>query len=299
MALAGAIPVIIMLAVYLGGAGSGDARPKQASETISPLMTGACISSWEGERRLYNLEIDKLTSVPKQWGPFVYEDCRDLSIQGCRLRVSRAALIPSLKDIGKTLLILGRQPQPARLPAAGSTGPGLANPLKMVLIGLPPRIEARNFSCQVDYPGARVLTISANLATLDPPNPVLELEGNVQVEAGATVLHAAAAIWAPLEKNLLVLTPYTLMAGNQPRRGCNDYFSLAQGELKRLRRANASLPAARVREAPLSPAQLMAHLWRQSSKKRADPLMSGLLLTTLQARAQKGVMPLPTDGPKD
>ncbi|MGB8991191.1 MAG: hypothetical protein WCD80_03965 [Desulfobaccales bacterium] len=298
MAWAGAIPAFMVLAVYLGGAGSGEVRPKKESGTISPVMTEASISSWEGERRLYRLEIRQLTLIPKQWGPFVYEDCRDLAIQGCHLQVTSDALISSLKDIGEMLLVLGRQPQLAGLPAAGPTGPGPADPPSMTLIGLPPRIEARNFSCRVNYPGGQVLTISADLATLDPPNPCLDLEGNVQVEAGPAVLHAAAACWAPLEEELLVLTPYTLAAGNQPRRGCNDNFSLARGELKRLRLAKASVPMTRVRAAPLTPAQFMAHLWGKRRGKRGDPFMSGMLLTTLQAQAQKGVMPLPADGPK-
>jgi hypothetical protein len=116
-------------------------------------------------------------------------------------------------------------------------------------------------------------------------------------KAGVSALHAAAACWAPLKKKLLVFTPYNLAVGNQLRRGCNDYFSLAKGELKPQRPVKAGVPPPGA-AAPLTPARLLGHLWRKNHGKRADPFMSGMLLTTLQAQAQKGVMPLPADGPK-
>jgi hypothetical protein len=300
MALAGAIPALLVLVVVFWSAGSGDSCPKADLGPTSPLITDASLSSWETGRRLYLFEIKQLTVEPKRWGPFVFDDCRDLLIQGCRLQVTHDALSSSLKDIGQTLLLLGRQSQKSALSAVGPNGPGHGDSQRMPLVGLPPRIEAQNFSCQVTFPGGQVLIISAGLATLDPPYPVLDLEGNVRVEAGATALCAEAACWMPQEERLLVLTPYTLCAGNQKRCGCNDYFSLAKGELECQRQVNPIVPTTPVQRAALTPAQLIGRLWRQGSggsTKSPDSVMSGMLLKTLQARDEQKVTPLPGEGP--
>jgi len=296
--LAGVISVVFVLAVVVGDAGSGEVCRKINRGPDSLLMTHAAISGWEGAQRLYRLEMMQLNLVAKRWGPFEYEDCRDLLIQDCRLQVSSDALASTLKDVGETLLLLARRPQPSALPAVAPDGSEPQNSPGMTLVALPPKIEARKFSCQITYPNGQILTISAALATLDPPNPFLDLEGDVRVQVGATSLHAEAACWAPLQENLLVLTPYTLVSGNQHRRGCNASFALASGELKPLPSSEAG--AAMVPPRVATPAQALSlkHLFPWCGAMKATP-MSGTLLNNLQAQAEKGVMPLSANGPTD
>ena len=296
--LAGVVPTLFVLAVVFWDAGSGEVCRKIDRGPDSPLMTHAAISGWEGAQRIYRLEMMQLNLVPKRWGPFEYEDCRDLLIQDCRLQVTSDALASTLKDVGETLLLLGRRPQPSALPAVAPDGSEPQNSPGMTLVALPPKIEARKFSCRITYPNGQILTISAALATLDPPNPFLDLERDVRVQVGGTSLHAEAACWAPLQENLLVLTPYTLVSGNQHRRGCNAPFSLASGELKPLPPSDAD--AAMVLPRVATPAQALSlkHLFPRSGAMKANP-MSGTLLGNLQAQAEKGVMPLSANGPTD
>jgi hypothetical protein len=295
--LTGAIPALLVLALVVWSAGSREGCPKIDQEPDAPLMTQAAISGWEGAQRLYQLEMGQLNLVHKRWGPFEYEDCFDLVVRDCRLQVHSDALAATLKSVGETLLILGRRPQPAALPEVGPDGPAPENSPGMKLVGLPPKIEAQRFSCRITYPNGQILTISAALATLDPPNPYLDLEGDVRVQAGATSLQAEAACWSPLQENLLVLTPYTLISGNQARRGCNAPFSLAAGELKPLPPSQA---AAGVPPRAATAAQKLSfqNLFPWSRAMKANP-MSGTLLTDLQAKAQQGVIPFDPNGPAD
>jgi hypothetical protein len=298
LALIGAIPVLLVLAIVVWSAGSREVCRKIDWGPDSPLMTHAAISGWEGARRLYRLEMMQLNLVPKRWGPFEYEDCWDLVVRDCRLQVSSDALASTLKNVGETLLLIGRRPQPSPLPAVAPDGSEPHNSPGMTLVGLPPKIEARKFSCRITYPNGQILTIAAALATLDPPNPFLDLEGDVRVQVGGTSLHAEAACWAPLQENLLVLTPYTLVSGNHHRRGCNAPFSLASGELRPLPPSETG--AAMVPPRVATPAQAMSlkHLFPWSGAMKANP-MSGTLLNNLQAQAEKGVIPFSADGPTD
>ena len=150
----------------------------------------------------------------------------------------------------------------------------------------------------ITYPNGQILTISTALATLDPPNPFLDLEGDVRVQVGATSLHAEAACWAPLQENLLVLTPYTLVTGNQHRRGCNVPFSLASGKLKQLPPSKTG--ATMVPPGIATPAQALSlkNLFPWIGDMKANP-MSVIMLNNLQAQAEKGVMPLSANGPTD
>jgi hypothetical protein len=294
-ALAGAIPVILVLAIMVWNPGPRKVGQNPDRGPDSPLMTQAAISGWEGAERLYRLEMAQLNLVRKRWGPFEYEDCFDLAVRDCRLQVHRDALASTLKNVGETLLLLGRRSQPAD-PAAGPDGEPENSP-GMPLVALPPKIEAHKFSCRITYPNGQILTISAALATLDPPNPFLDLEGDVRIQVGATSLQAEAACWMPLQENLLVLTPYTLVSGNQSRRGCNAPFSLAAGELKLLPPAKA---AAAVPPGVATPAQALSfkRLFPWSGAMKANR-MSGTLLTTMQAKAEQGVMPLSAMGSDD
>ena len=106
-------------------------------------MTHAAISGWEGAQRLYRLEMVQLNLVPKRWGPFEYEDCFDLAVQDCRLQVNSDAMASTLKNVGETLLLLGRRPQPAPLPAEAGGESEMQNSPGMPLVALPPKIEAQ------------------------------------------------------------------------------------------------------------------------------------------------------------
>ena len=298
IALTGAIPVLLVLAIVVWSAGSRECVQTPDRGPDAPLMTQAAISGWEGGQRLYRLEMAQLNLVPKSWGPFEYADCFDLVVRDCRLQVNSDALAATLKNVGETLLLLGRRPLPSATPAAAPDGSESENSPGMTLVGLPPKIEAQKFSCRITYPNGQILTISAALATLDPPNPFLDLEGDVRVQVGTTSLQAEAACWSPLQENLLVLTPYTLVSGNQPRRGCNTPFSLAAGELTPLPPAKAG--DAKVPPRVATPAQAMSlkRLFPWGGAMKANPV-SGTLLNTLQAKAENGVMPLSANGPTD
>ena len=298
IAFTGVIAVLLVLAIVVWSAGSPEGCRTIDRGLDAPLMTQAAISGWEGGLRLYQLEMSQLSLVPKSWGPFEYADCFDLVVRDCRLQVNSDALASTLKSVGETLLLLGRRPQPSAQPAVAPDGSEPENSLGMTLVALPPKIEARKFSCRITYPNGQILTISAALATLDPPNPFFDLEGDVRVQVGATSLQAEAACWEPLQETLLVLTPYTLVTGNQPRRGCNTPFSLASGELKPLPPSKAG--AAKVPPRVATPAQALSckRLFPWGGAMKANPV-SGTLLTTLQAKAEKGVMPLSANGPTD
>lgn len=298
LALTGAIPVLLVLAIVVWSAGSPEGCRKIDRGPDAPLMTHAAISGWEGALRLYQLEMAQLNQVHKRWGPFEYEDCFDLVVRDCRLQVNSDALASTLKNVGETLLLLGRRPQPSVPPAAAPEGSEPKNSPGMTLVGLPPKIEAQKFSCRITYPNGQILTISAALATLDPPNPFLDLEGDVRVQVGTTSLQAEAACWTPLQENLLVLTPYTLVSGNQTRRGSNAPFSLSGGELKPLPPVKAG--AAKVPPRVATPAQPFSfkNLFPWAGAMKSNP-MSGTLLTTLQAKAEKGVIPFDPNAPAD
>jgi hypothetical protein len=298
IALTGAIPVLLVLAIVVWSAGSPEGCRKIDRGPDAPLMTHAAISGWEGAQRLYQLEMAQLNLVHKRWGPFEYEDCFDLVVQDCRLQVNSDALASTLKNVGETLLLLGRRPQPSAQPAVAPDGSKPENSPEMTLVGLPPKIEAQRFSCRITYPNGRILTISAALATLDPPNSFLDLEGDVRVQVGATSLQAEAACWSPLKDNLLVLTPYTLVSGNQTRSGCNAPFSLAAGGLKPLPPSKAA--TARVPPRVATPAQAFSfkRLCPWAGAMKSNP-MSGTLLTTMQAKAAQGVIPFDPNGPAD
>ena len=297
--MTGAIPVLLVLAIVVWSAGSREGVPKPRPGTGLPA-DDPCRHLGLGRRRsaFTSLRWRSLTWCPRRWGPFEYEDCFDLAVRDCRLQVNSDALASTLKNVGETLLLLGRRPQPSALPAVAPDGSEPENSPGMTLVALPPKIEARKFSCRITYPNGQILTISAALATLDPPNPFLDLEGDVRVQVGATSLQAEAACWSPLQENLLVLTPYTLVSGNQSRRGCNAPFSLAAGELKPLPPAKAG--AARVPPRVATPAQALSfkRLFPWSGAMKANP-MSGTLLTTLQAKAEQGVIPFDPNGPTD
>jgi hypothetical protein len=293
--LAGVIPVLLMLAVVVWSAGSREVCRKIDREPDAPLLTNAALSGWEGAQQCYRLEMTQLNLVHKRWGPFEYEDCFDLVIQDCRLQASSDALAGTLRNVGETLLLLGRRPQPAADPVAAAEGPEQQKCAGMTLVALPPKIEARQFSCRITYPNGQILTVSAALATLDPPNPVLDLEGDVCVQVGATSLHAEAACWAPLKDNILVLTPYTLISENRHRHGCNEIFSLASGVLKAPSptQAGAKAPA---RVTTTAQALSLQSLFPFCSAMKTNPI-SGTLLDNMQARAEKGVLPLSANGP--
>jgi len=284
IALIGAIPVLLALALSVCNPGSREGVQNPDRGPDSPLMTQAAISGWEGAQPLYRLEMAQLNLVRKRWGPFEYEDCFDLTVQDCRLQVNSGALASTLRSVGETLLLLGRRPHPAA-PAVGPDGEPENSP-GMPLVALPPKIEAQKFSCRITYPNGQILTISAALATLD------------RIQVGDTALQAEAACWMPLQENLLVLTPYTLVSGNQSRRGCNATFSLAAGELKPLPPAKAGAAMVPARVAKPAQALSFKRLFPWSGAIKANP-MSGTLLTTMQAKAEQGVMPLSAMGPDD
>jgi hypothetical protein len=165
----------------------------------------------------------------------------------------------------------------------------------MTLVGLPPKVEVRKFSCRITYPDGQSMTISAALSTLNPPNPFLDMEGDVRVQVGATSLYAEAACWAPLQENLLVLSSYTLVSGNHQRRGCNASFSLAAGELKSLPPSQAGADMVMPRVTTPAQALSLKHLFPWSGAMKANPV-SETLLITLQAQAENGVMPFSVNG---
>ena len=174
-----------------------DGRGELAEDTPA-LLTGGAITLWDGVRCFSSLQMQQMDLVPKRWGIFQWADARDIVIHDCRIRVENAALASCFEEIGKTLFQLAHSGVPATEFHEDQAESTQGEP-RPTLVPLPPKIEVHNFSCTLSHPQDRLLTLKADLATFEPPQPVVSLEGQVQVTSGqGSVLRAEAVDWLPL-----------------------------------------------------------------------------------------------------
>lgn len=261
------------------------------SDGVTPILTGSAISCWEGGQRFCFLEMKSMALVPKTWGPFHWEDSRDIVVEDCHLEMDGAGLVAGLQQVGQTLVRLGKTQEVSRPhpPSGWGNGPGP----HLTPIPLPPKIEARNFSCAIHYPEGRVLTLQADLATIDPSHPTLELEGRVQVVSSlGSRLEAETLTWEPFTQQLQVQSPYHFRWGARRRQGRGARFAMDRGDFKELKSGkNAGLAGPKVIP-QLSPVELVA-LGGKGRNQKVSPMFWLMCLGGLQSQTenQPGVAP--------
>jgi hypothetical protein len=232
---AGLVAATLWWAAGQGERQAGGPPPTQGG----PLLAGARFSSWQGGDCVYTLEITGLELIPKRLGPFKLGDSRDINASDCRLEVDEAALSSIFQELGRTLVNLVKPLTPGRADADPDEG----GP-QQALIVLPPKIVAAPFAGRIAYPQDAWLSIRADLATFDPQDPRLRLQGHVKVVSSrGACLQADEASWEVPEGRLLVEGRFTLRQGKRSRAGSLARFSLAGGRVKMLRPGRQALPA--------------------------------------------------------
>lgn len=258
------------------------------------VLTGGAITLWDGIHCFSSFQMQRMSLVPKSWGPFQWADSRDIVIEDCQLQIEAADLASSFQEIGKTLFQLGQ---------SGLTTPELNEHRQgemnqggqgATLVPLPPKIEARNFSCRLRYPQGRVVTLKADLATFEPPQTALSLEGNIQVTSGPEAcLWADTMEWLPLQEKIKVNRGYKFFWGQGHRNARHGMFSLAGGNLKQLKPPKAALTAAAEPAAVLPPELMMAAVTGKAPSKRTNTVLTIMCLAFSQAQPGNEVQSFP------
>jgi hypothetical protein len=295
------IPLIVLIAAIIALSDHGDsiAGNRQdgrggLAEEAPALLTGGAITLWDGVRCFSSLRMQRMDLVPKRWGIFQWADARDIVIHDCRIRMESAALASCFEEIGKTLFQLAQSGVPStefNEDQAASTQ-GEQRP---ALVPLPPKVEVHNFSCTLSHPQDRLLTLKADLATFEPPQPVVSLEGRVQVTSDqGSVLRAEALDWLPLLEKIQVKTEYKFGRG-QGRRGSRPpaWFSLAGGRLKRSRPPRVTGPADPGPVVVLPPNIMAAAATGKNPASHKNKLLSLMFMGLFQASTPHNVQPLP------
>jgi hypothetical protein len=229
--------------------------------------------------------MQRMSLVPKSWGPFQWADSRDIVLEDCQIQIDCADLASSFAEIGKTLFQLGQSGLSTPEFSENRDGATNREGQRWALVPLPPKIEARNFSCRLKYPQGRVLTIKADLATFEPPQTTLSLEGNTRVISGPQIcLRAEAMEWMPLEEKIQVNRGDNFPGGKGSRGGQQGLFSLAGGNLKQLKPPKAALTAAAEPAAVLSPELMMAAVTGKAPSKRTNTISTIMCLAFSQAQ---------------
>lgn len=243
------------------------------------VLTEGRFSGWQGGRRLYLLEVASLTAVPKQWGPFAFQDLRDFMLAGCRLQVEEGDLAAIWQQLGKSLGALACAPAQRNLHTLDQ-GAGLAAPV-FRLVSVPPAITARPFACRLQTGAGEYVTLEAEGASCQPSEPVLHLTGAVRVRgASGASLESAALDWWFEEQKIKAPGPYDYREGRKLLQGRQGHFSLAHGELlpdKTAPKAPAPAPSA----AALPPFPVMAVNAALPGKK--NPLVTFFSLMMLSS----------------
>jgi len=293
------IPMIVLFAAIIALSGRGDGftgnrqdwRGELAEDTPA-LLTGGAITLWDGVRCFSSLQMQQMDLVPKRWGIFQWADARDIVIHGCRIRVESAALASCFEEIGKTLFQLAQSGLPSTEFDAGKAE-STQGEQRQTLVPLPPKIEVHNFSCTLSHPQDRLLTLKADLATFEPPQSVVSLEGRVQVTSDqGSVLRAEALDWLPLAEKIQVKSEYKFGRGQGRRGRPQAWFSLAGGHLTRVKPLKITGPSDPGPVVVLPPNVMAAAATGKNSAKRGNKLLSLMCLGLFQASAPHNVQPL-------
>jgi hypothetical protein len=240
----------------------------------------------DGEQQLFVLQIDSLELIWKTLGPFQLEDQRDISASNCYLRSDSASLSGNIQEIGKLLIpmmqtLKNPTPQPASASTAKLGGESVTYTEKIV--GLPPTLKARPFACAISHPQGMETNFQANLATFDPTESGITLEGQVKVTGGnQTCLTAEHIIWRVTPQELYVEGAYCFQTGERETTGQDAWFSLAGGGLEPVKIINTqNLPGLNEvpSSAPIAPfmASPRGKGWRSLKKTILSPLCRTLL----------------------
>ncbi len=201
-----------------------------------PFMTGVRLTSWDDQRQLFFLEIESLEPITKLVGPFQMDDFHDISAIHCYLRSGSASLAGNLQEIGKlltTMLKSSVKPMSGSLGASPPESASQGVTYKETLVGLPPALKARPFACAISQPQGRETVFRADLATFDPTETDIALEGNVEVRGGnETRLTAEHIAWRVTPEELDVEGDYCFQTGGREIKSRGACFSLAGGGLE-------------------------------------------------------------------
>jgi hypothetical protein len=255
-----------------------------------PLMTGVRLTSWDGQRQLFVLQIESLELIPKTLGPFQLEDHRDISANNCYLRSDSASLFRNLHEIEKLLVSMMQSlNNPTAKPLSAHPPKSEAKPVSYTenLVRLPPTLKAQPFACTISQPQGIETIFRADLATFNPAETDIPLEGNVKVEGGnQTCLTAEHIVWRVSPQELNVEGVYRFQTGEREIKGQDARFSITGGVLKPVNFTQIQ-PPPYLKELPSSApiAPFMSSERGKSSRSRKKNIMSHLSRTVLQMMA--------------
>jgi hypothetical protein len=247
-----------------------------------PLLRGAKISCWDGNKRVCGMEIGSLELVPKTWGPFTLADQKDIRGSDCVLKVDGAALVSHIQQLGDLLTQIAK-PRGSGPGEEIDTRNSSAPPSPMVF--LPPDIKFQGFSCVINQPSGEETTLTAHQAKLDLPQRGLILLGRVRVTSSQGELLAAEEVsWTITSQELFASGPYTAKLGKNQQHGQDGQFLLTDGRLEKQKTPGTATPP--------QPCSLPPFPYVQLMKKGGNNAMSALLpLAIMQAQgAAQGVI---------
>lgn len=170
--------------------------------------------------------------APKRWNIFKFADSWDLWVLDCQVEGDFSALAAGLKEIGSSLIRLARSREP--LPAETRWDNEVEAAGCQPLMVMPPRCQARSFSCRLSYPDRTRLDLRADLATLNSFQARVELEGQIRVVSSTGVsLDAEQASWQVTAQRLAIYGKYDLHKGELRLTGRGGDFLLKDGKIMR------------------------------------------------------------------
>jgi hypothetical protein len=255
--------------------------------SANPFMTGVRLTSSNGQQQLFVLQIESLELIGKTLGPFQLEDQRDIYAHNCYLRSDSASLSEHIRETENFLLSMMKSfknpiPQPLRasLPKIDAKSVTYTENL----VGLPPALKARPFACTVYQPQGIETIFQADLATFDPTQTDITLEGNVTVKgSNQTCLTAEHIIWRVTPQELNVQGAYRLQTGEREIKGQDACFALSGGRLEPVKFIKSqTLPCLRELPSSLPIAPFMVSPRGKGSHSRKKTILSHLSRTLIQ-----------------
>jgi hypothetical protein len=273
--------------------------------SVKPFMTGVKLISWDDQRQLFFLQVESLGPITKTLGPFQMDDHRDISAINCYLKSGSASLPGNLQEIGKLLAMMMKSlitPMPESL---SSSPPELeSQPVTHTeqLVRLPPALKARPFACVISQPQGIETVLRADLATFDPTETDIVLEGNVEVKGGnQTRLTAEQVSWRVTPQELDVEGAYCFQTREREIKGMGASFCIAGGGIQPVKSIKTqTLPDLRGLPSSATLVPLMFSERRKSSRPRKKTILSHLSRSAFQIlNTQVGPMNQPSTTAKN
>jgi hypothetical protein len=283
------IALLLLPLSFIGG-WKMDARANPAiADPVSakPFMTGVRLTSSDGQQQLFVLQIESLELIGKTLGPFQLEDHRDISANNCYLRSDSDSLSGNLREIEKFFIFMMKSlknPTPQPLNASPPNIDAKSVTYMDKLVGLPPTLKARPFACAISKPQGIETIFQADLATFDPNQTDMTLEGNVKVKGGnQTCLTAEHIIWRVTPQELNVEGAYRFQTGEREINGQDARFSIAGGGLEPVKLIKTqTLPCLRELPSSAPVAPFMISPRAKGLRSRKKTILSHLSRTLLQ-----------------